>query len=83
MFSGDRRESNVSIVRPMSRADIFYSGSIRQISEQGVDMETVGLRTNKQSFVSLSSSNSMVIPRNSLMVDPPIATVSILHNMKK
>ena len=66
----------------MSRADIFYSGSIRHIHDPEM-MESdpnVGLRSNRTSFVSIGpmnrtkgsfkgSSNSLVLPRSSLILD--------------
>jgi len=76
MSSRERKTSSASIkmIRPMSRADIFYSGSIRQITdENNIDSEIIGLRSNRQSFVSIGASqrsrgsfNSLVIPRNCL-----------------
>ena len=62
------------VIRPLNRVDIFYSGSIRQINEDHIDTEIRGLQNNRQSFVSIGagsrgSSNSLVIPRNSLIPD--------------
>ena len=61
------------IVKPMSRRDIFYSGSIRNIQDEQVDTEILGLSANRQSFVSIRAStiarnqNSFVMARNSLV----------------
>ena len=75
MSASSRKESVSRIVRPMSRVDIFYSGSIRQINDPDLlDTETIGLRENRESFVSIGpvhraggSSNSLVVPRSSLV----------------
>ena len=65
----------------MSRADIFYSGSIRHIHDpEMMENDMVGLRSNRTSFVSIGpvnrskgsfkgSSNSLVLPRSSLILD--------------
>jgi MFS family permease len=59
------RGSEAKLPRPMSRADIFYTGSIRNLVEE----ETVedGLKPNRQSFISLRRRSSIVMPRNSLI----------------
>ena len=59
------RGSEAKLPRPMSRADIFYTGSIRNLVEE----ETVedGLKSNRQSFISLRRRSSIVMPRNSLI----------------
>jgi MFS family permease len=66
------RASSTKIARPMSRIDIFYTGSIRNIDDEDFDdIETVGLRPNRQSYVSIGgmkgSQGSQVFPRNSLI----------------
>ena len=72
---GERGASTSGLViRPLNRVDIFYSGSIRQINDDNIDTEIRGLQNNRQSFVSIGagsrgSSNSLVIPRNSLIPD--------------
>ena len=86
MSSTERKTSSASIkmVRPMSRADIFYSGSIRQITdENNIDSEIIGLSSNRQSFVSIGAShrskgsfNSLVVPRNCLAAETSAATDS-------
>ena len=85
MSSGDPRERVGSswgpVVRPLSRVDIFYSGSIRHIDTENIDTETRGLQTNRQSFVSIGarsrgSSNSIVIPRNSLIPDSGVVNTA-------
>jgi len=45
------------IVRPLSRKDIFYSRSIYNASNEDIDQpeKTVGLRSNRQSYVSMHS----------------------------
>jgi len=71
--SKDSLKSSCSkIARPMSRIDIFYTGSIRNIDDEDFDdIETVGLRPNRQSYVSIGgmkgSHSSQVFPRNSLL----------------
>ena len=58
----------------MSRIDIFYTGSIRNLDEDD-DAETVGLRPNRQSYVSIggmkgvkgSQGRQIFMPRNSLI----------------
>merc|ERR1719320_618604 len=71
--SKDSLKSSCSkIARPMSRIDIFYTGSIRNIDDEDFDdIETVGLRPNQQSYVSIGgmkgSHSSQVFPRNSLL----------------
>ena len=76
---GERMGSGTApAVKPLSRVDIFYSGSIRQINEEHIDTEIRGLQTNRQSFVSIAagsrgSSNSLAIPRNSLIPDSAAA----------
>ena len=75
MSSRDQRMTGSLVIRPLSRLDIFYSGSIRQISDEDIETEARGLQTNRQSFVSIgarSSSNSLVIPRNSLVSDSEV-----------
>ena len=59
------RGSEVKLPRPMSRADIFYTGSIRNLVEEEVEEE--GLKSNHQSFISLRRRSSIVLPRNSLI----------------
>ena len=72
---GERRGSGSRpVVRPLSRVDIFFSGSIRHISDENIDTEILGLKANRQSFVSIGamsrrSSSSLVIPRRSLISD--------------
>jgi len=66
------KSSSSKIARPMSRIDIFYTGSIRNIDDEELDdIETVGLRPNRQSYVSIGgmkgSQGSQVFPRNSLI----------------
>ena len=85
MSSGDPGERVGSswgpVVRPLSRVDIFYSGSIRHIDTENIDTETRGLQTNRQSFVSIGaksrgSSNSIVIPRNFLIPDSGVVNTA-------
>lgn len=69
------KSSSSKIARPMSRIDIFYTGSIRNIDDEDFDdIETVGLRPNRQSYVSIGgikgtkgSQGSQFFPRNSLI----------------
>ena len=75
VMSMARKDSatNGKIVKPMSRLDIFYSGSIRNIEDENLDTETLGLKSNRQSFVSFGalpkgkSQASLMIGRNSLV----------------
>jgi len=63
--------SSSKLPRPMSRIDIFYTGSIRNISEE----DELGLRSNRQSYVSIggmkgrrgSQGSQIFFPRNSLV----------------
>ena len=70
-MAGKTTESPGRIVKPMSRRDIFYSGSIRNIEDDQVDPEILGLSENRQSFVSIRVSagarTSFVMARNSLV----------------
>ena len=43
------------IVRPLSRKDIFYSRSIYSVAEVGQAEKPTGLRSNRQSYVSVQS----------------------------
>lgn len=69
------KSSSSKMPRPMSRIDIFYTGSIRNIDEEEFDdIETVGLKPNRQSYVSIGGmkgikggGGSQVFPRNSLL----------------
>ena len=80
---GERMGSGTApVIKPLSRVDIFYSGSIRQINDEHIDTEIRGLQTNRQSFVSIAagsrgSSNSLVIPRNSLILDTTAAQTNV------
>jgi len=86
------RGSEVKLPRPMSRADIFYTGSIRNLVEEEVEEE--GLKSNHQSFISLRRRSSIVLPRNSLIgvvvneeakeeeEQGILATLSSMTNMK-
>jgi len=58
------RGSQAKLPRPMSRADIFYTGSIRNLVEEEAED---GLKSNRQSFISLRRRSSIVLPRNSLI----------------
>ena len=58
------RGSQAKLPRPMSRADIFYTGSIRNLVEEEPED---GLKSNRQSFISLRRRSSIVMPRNSLI----------------
>ena len=58
------RGSEAKLPRPMSRADIFYTGSIRNLVEEEAED---GLKSNRQSFISLRRKSSIVMPRNSLI----------------
>ena len=58
------RGSAAKLPRPMSRADIFYTGSIRNLVEEEAED---GLKSNRQSFISLRRRSSIVMPRNSLI----------------
>ena len=58
------------LARPMSRRDIFYTGSIRNLVEEGAEGEEGGLRSNRQSYISLRRRSSVAIPRNSLIDTP-------------
>jgi len=58
------RGSQAKLPRPMSRADIFYTGSIRNLVEEEAED---GLKSNRQSFISLRRRSSIVMPRNSLI----------------
>ena len=58
------RGSEAKLPRPMSRADIFYTGSIRNLVEEEAED---GLKSNRQSFISLRRRSSIVMPRNSLI----------------
>jgi len=68
------KSSCSKMARPMSRIDIFYTGSIRNLDDED-DAETVGLRPNRQSYVSIggmkgpkgSQGSQVFIPRNSLI----------------
>ena len=68
-MAGKDSAGNKKIVKPMSRLDIFYSGSIKNID----DTESLGLKANRQSFVSFRASprfksqTSLVLGRNSLV----------------
>jgi len=89
------KSSSSKIARPMSRIDIFFSGSIRQIDDEEFDdIETVGLRPNRQSYVSIGGMKgchgSQVFPRNSLIDTSAVeqdekeedsGIVSVLKNM--
>jgi len=59
------RGSEVKLPRPMSRADIFYTGSIRNLVEEETAED--GLKSNRQSYISLRRRSSIVMPRNSLI----------------
>ena len=69
-------ESEARLARPMSRIDVFYTGSIRNISEED---ERV-LRSNRQSYVSIggvrggrsSHGSQIFMPRNSLLEMPHV-----------
>jgi len=65
-------ESFSKIARPMSRIDIFYTGSIKNINEE----DEIILKSNQQSYVSIggmrgkkgsSQGSQIFIPRNSLI----------------
>lgn len=58
--------SSLKLARPMSRIDIFYTGSIRNINEE----DEMALRSNRQSYVSIGGMKGRrgsFIPRNSLL----------------
>lgn len=60
--------STARLPRPMSRRDIFYTGSIRNlVTEEEQETALGGLRSNRQSYVSLRRGSSVLLPRNSLI----------------
>ena len=60
--------SSLRIARPMSRVDVFYTGSVRNMEEG--EVEQGELRQNTQSFVSIGS---VVLARNSLLEEVEVA----------
>ena len=87
MGGGKATGSPARIVKPMSRRDIFYSGSIRNIQDDQVDTEILGLSPNRQSFVSIRASavarNSFVMARNSIVSQTSLCPSQHHHQMEE